>query len=250
MQKQTSLRIYRYEDIDSTNVQARRIAATGEKQNALIIARAQSAGRGRMGRSFYSPADTGLYMTLLFYPERPIAELSGLTCAAAWASALAIEQTCGQKPRIKWVNDLYLDGRKVCGILCESFGTPHGRAIAIGIGINLTTQKFPDALGNIAGSLHTDLDSQALALLICDFLLPYLQSGDNTLWQDGYRARFMLCGMRVHCITQDGTYPATVQDVTDTGALRVTTDDGCTHILYAGEVSIGAADPQSPFYKS
>ena len=250
MQKQASLRIYRYDEIDSTNAQARRMAAAGEKQNALIIARAQSAGRGRMGRSFYSPANTGLYMTLLFYPERSIAELSGLTCAAAWASALAIEQTCGQTPRIKWVNDLYLDGRKVCGILCESFGTPHGRAIAVGIGINLTTDVFPDALAGIAGSLHATVEPSELALLICDFLLPYLQSGDDTLWQDGYRSRFMLRGMRVNCVTQDGTFPATVRDVTDHGALRVTTDDGCTHILYAGEVSIGAADPQSPFYKS
>lgn len=236
--------------VDSTNSEARRIAEAGTKQNTLILARAQSAGRGRMGRFFYSPADTGLYMTLLYYPDRPIAELSGLTCAAAWASACAIECLCGQAPRIKWVNDLYLNQKKVCGILCESFGTPCGTAIAIGIGINLTTRDFPDTLGSIAGSLGAASDPEALAQCICAHLFPYLQSGDNAIWLEGYRARFMLRGACVTCITADGTYPATVQDVTDQGALIVTDDHGKTNILYAGEVNIGAADPASPYYKS
>ncbi len=237
MSQMQALRILRYDKMDSTNLEARRVAANGPRQNTLIIAREQSAGRGRMDRSFYSPADTGLYMTLLFYPDRSISELSGLTCAAALASAVSIEQLTGLSPRIKWVNDLYLDGKKVCGILCESFGTQHGTAIAIGVGINLTTRGFPESLGSIAGSLQTDARPEQLALLICDFLLPYLQSGDNSLWLDGYRARFMLRGVRVNCMTSGGTFPATALDITDEGALRVQADDGQVHILYAGEVA-------------
>lgn len=237
MPKSQSLRVLRYERIDSTNLEARRLAAKEPPQSTLIIAREQSAGRGRMDRSFYSPADTGLYMTLLYYPDRPISELSGLTCAAALASALAIEQQSGLSPRIKWVNDLYLDGKKVCGILCESFGTPHGTAISVGIGINLTTKDFPDALGSIAGSLQRPIDPEQLAQLICDSLLPYLQSGDNTLWLSGYRERFMLRGVRVNCMTSGGTFPATALDITDEGALTVQADDGKMHILYAGEVA-------------
>lgn len=232
-----ALRIVRYDVTDSTNLEAHRLSESGLRQHTLIIADRQTAGRGRTGRCFYSPADTGLYMTLLYYPDRPIAELSGLTCAAAFASALAVEQLCGISPQIKWVNDLYLDGRKVCGILCESFGTPHGRAVAIGIGINLSTKEFPDELSGIAGSLHTAADPEQLALAICNLLIPYLQSGDNTLWLQGYRSRFMLYGVRVNCITSQGTYPATVHDITDEGALMVTTDDGTTHILFAGEVT-------------
>lgn len=237
MAKTQELRILRYDKIDSTNLEARRAAANGPRQNTLIIAREQSAGRGRMDRSFYSPADTGLYMTLLFYPDRPISELSGLTCAAALASAMSIEQLSGLSPRIKWVNDLYLDGKKVCGILCESFGTKHGTTIAIGIGINLTTSTFPETLSSIAGSLQRKINPEQLAQLICTSLLPYLQSGDNALWLDGYRERFMLRGVRVNCMTSGGTFPATVLDITDEGALRVQADDGKMHILYAGEVA-------------
>ena len=244
------LRTLRYEKIDSTNAQARRLAAAGDGQNLLLLAREQSAGRGRMNRSFYSPADTGLYMTLLYYPDRPITALPGLTCAVALAASLAIEQTCSLSPQIKWVNDLYLDGRKVCGVLCESFGTPCGTAIAIGIGINLTTRDFPAALDGIAGSLQAAVDPEVLAISICESLLPYLQSGDSTLWLEGYRARFMLRGVRVNCITPDVTFPALAQDVTAEGALIVTTEDGSSHILYAGEVSISATDPSSPYFKS
>ncbi len=250
MQEHSEPRTVLYDTIDSTNAEARRLAAHGKKENVLIIARAQSAGRGRLNRAFFSPADTGLYMTYLYYPDRPIAELSGLTCAAAWAAATAIEQACGISLCIKWVNDLYLGGKKVGGILCESFGTPHGTAIAIGIGINLTTQDFPDALENIADSLHVSLDPLTLARAICEHLTLYLQSGNNALWQEGYRARFMLRGVRVRCITPELTFPATAQDVTDKGALQVTADDGTMHILYAGEVSISATDPTSPYYKS
>ena len=244
-----NLRVVRYDLIDSTNTEARRLAAAGVGENTLLLARAQTAGRGRMGRSFYSPDGTGLYATLLYYPDRPIAELGGLTCATALAAAKAIEQLCGTSPRIKWVNDLYLHDRKVCGILCESFGTERGTAIAVGIGINLTTRDFPAEIHGIAGSLQAKVDPEALARCICSHLLPYLQSGDNALWLDGYRARFLLTGMHVECITAGERFPATVQGIDDTGALLVRADDGTPRTLYAGEVSISATDPSSPFYK-
>ena len=169
----------------------------------------------------------------------------GLTAAAALACARAIEQLCGISPRIKWVNDLYLDRRKVCGILCESFGTPRGTAVAIGIGINLTTQSFPPELQSIACSLRTSVDSEALALCICEHLLPYLQSGNNALWLQGYRERFMLTDMPVTCITPQGNFPATVRGIDEDGALIVTLADGTKHILFAGEVSLRAADPNT-----
>jgi biotin-(acetyl-CoA carboxylase) ligase len=85
---------------------------------------------------------------------------------------------------------------------------------------------------------------------ICDHLTPYLQSGDNALWLQGYRDRFLLSGMRVECITAQQRFPATVLGIDDAGALIVIKDDGMQHTLYAGEVSLGATDPSSPFYKS
>ncbi len=238
-----------FDCIDSTNAQARRIAAAGDRQNTLIIAREQTAGRGRMGRSFYSPADTGLYMTLLCYPDAPLSDLGGLTCAAAWATALAIEELTGATLCIKWVNDLYLHSRKVCGILCESVGTPHGMAVLVGIGINLTTEDFPDAIANVAGSLQVQADPEQLAMHICERFLPYIEHPDNTLWLDGYRARFMLLGMQVTCILPTERFEATVRGISDGGALLVTDNDGRERELWAGEVSIGAVDPNSPFYK-
>ena len=245
-----ALRTEVFDRIDSTNLQARRIAAAGERESTLIIAREQTAGRGRMGRSFYSPDGTGLYMTLLCYPEAPLCDLAGLTCAAAWATALAIEELTGATPAIKWVNDLYLHGRKVCGILCESVGTPHGTAVLVGIGVNLTTRDFPDELAGIAGSLQTEITPETLATRICERLLQYVRHPDNALWLDGYRARFMLSGMHVTCILPTERFEATVRGISDSGSLLVTDQGGQDRELWAGEVSIGATDPASPFYKS
>lgn len=244
-----ALRTQILDRIDSTNAQARRIAAAGDTENTLIIAREQTAGRGRMGRSFYSPADTGLYMTLLCYPDAPLSDLGGLTCAAAWATALAIEELVGATPCIKWVNDLYLHGRKICGILCESVGTPRGTALLVGIGVNLTTRDFPDAIAGVAGSLQATVCPEALATRICLRLLQYVERPDNALWLDGYRARFMLPGMQVTCILPNERFVATVRGISDSGALLVTDNDGHNRELWAGEVSIGAVDPNSPFYK-
>ena len=238
-----------FDCLDSTNLQARRIAAAGKRDSTLIIARKQTAGRGRMGRSFYSPADTGLYMTLLCYPDAPLSELTGLTCAAAWATALAIEELSGATPTVKWVNDLYLHGRKICGILCESVGTPHGTAVLVGIGVNLTTRDFPDEISGLAGSLQAEICPEALAARICERLLQYVGHPDNALWLEDYRARFMLLGMPVTCILPTEQFDATVRGISDGGALLVTDALGRERELWAGELSIGATDPASPFYK-
>ena len=101
-----------------------------------------------------------------------------------------------------------------------------------------------------AAAKQAKIDPETLAVRICDHLTPYLQSGDNALWLQGYRDRFLLSGMRVECITAGDRFPATVLGIDDTGALLVTCDDGTQHTLYAGEVSLGATDPNSPFYKS
>ena len=246
----STLRMQCYDCIDSTNLQARRIAAEHPRENVLIIARKQTAGRGRLGRSFYSPADTGLYMTLLCYPDAQLCELTGLTCAAAWATALAIEELTGLSPAIKWVNDLYLHGRKVCGILCESLSTPHGTAVLVGIGVNLTTGDFPEEIAGIAGSLHADVLPEQLATRICERLLQYIATPHNALWLSDYRARFMLNGMLVTCILPNERFWAMVRGISDSGALLVTDAHGTDRELWAGEVSIGAADPGSPHYKS
>ena len=145
--------IHRYGTIDSTNSEAKRYGLSGGAIPAVFVAREQTAGRGRMGRSFYSPNGTGLYYSMLLpLPEKTDHAVS-LTAAAAVAAAEAISRVLGCEVGIKWVNDLYRDGKKVAGILCESFPYEDKRLAVIGIGINLSTQQFPEELAEVAASL-------------------------------------------------------------------------------------------------
>lgn len=135
----TGVKLRTAKETDSTNSDAARAFRKGEREILLLTADRQSAGRGRCGKSFLSP-EGGLYMTLLLPEERPLPDITGVTPSAAVAVRRAIRNTCGVTCGIKWVNDLYLDDRKLCGILCESVNTPDGqtsRALVIGVGINL-----------------------------------------------------------------------------------------------------------------
>ena len=148
------IRIDAFELLDSTNTEAKRQALGGLSVPALIIADGQSAGRGRMGRSFYSPASQGLYMSLLVSAKESVSDSLRLTTAASVAVARSIEEICGISVGIKWVNDLYLNGRKICGILCESFSGEDGkRYTVIGVGLNLYTEEFPRDIKNTAAAL-------------------------------------------------------------------------------------------------
>ena len=140
-----------FDDIDSTNDEAKRMLEQETVDDGMyLIANHQTAGRGRQGHSFYSPADTGLYVSMVRTDHDVLhpATLSKLTLAAAVATAEAIEEAVGVSPKIKWVNDLYYRDRKVCGILTESVGwlDDRPRAVVIGIGINCSTTLFPEDL--------------------------------------------------------------------------------------------------------
>ena len=137
-----------FNSTDSTNTQARRILSSKHSERMLIVANEQTNGRGRLGRSFYSPADTGIYMTYSFYTEKTCNNIARITTAASVAVAKALN--CDAK--IKWVNDLYCNDRKICGILTESFSSAMGKGlyVLVGIGVNLTTESFPDDIKMIA----------------------------------------------------------------------------------------------------
>ena len=128
--------------VDSTNTEARRRILSGESLPQAILAEEQTAGRGRMGRSFYSPAGTGIYLSLCF--EASGSEILFLTTAAAVAVHRAIREVTGIVTDIKWVNDLYFRGRKVSGILAESFSVEEKRYVIRGVGVNLYTTEFPE----------------------------------------------------------------------------------------------------------
>ena len=229
--------------IDSTNTEAKRRIAAGDHGQRLILAQQQTAGRGRMGRSFYSPDQTGLYMTLILGEAETLKDGTMLTIAAATATALAIESATGEKTDIKWVNDIYMGGRKVCGILCEAVTDERGVVTVLaGIGVNVATKDFPEELLQKAGALPVAAERGALAAEIADRLLTIWEAPERSEFLMQYRERSFVPGNRV-CFERGGqTWEALAIGVDDAGGLLVRFDDGREESLRSGEVSVKIKD--------
>ena len=239
------IKIIEYGIIDSTNLQARRLieGASGEEiQPTVLLAEGQTAGRGRLGRSFYSPTDTGLYTSLIIESPSSLDKLLSLTALAAVAASEAIEAAFGINVGIKWVNDLYYNERKIAGILAESCISGTKRYIILGIGINLSTESFPDDILLKAGSLGiADITAKAKRELATDLfarLLDLLECEDTSRAMDIYRARSTVIGKRVSFLQNGRENTATALGVTDLGALTVRLDSGEALELASGEISI------------
>ena len=162
--------VLHYDVIDSTNLEAKRQIKQGAKCPFVVVADAQTAGKGRMGRQFYSPDKTGLYMSFVYEPETDFKDSVTVTSAAAVAVVRAIEELTDLSPKIKWVNDIYIDDKKVSGILTEAV-TGDKTLIIVGIGVNITTDKFPNEIKNTATSLNQAVDKSNLLLSIVKHLL-------------------------------------------------------------------------------
>ncbi len=228
--------VYFFDEIDSTNSEARRRLLSGIDLPALYIARRQTAGRGRRGRSFYS--EGGLYMTLALPPQVTF-EAVPITAYAASAVAMAIEELCGAEAGIKWVNDIFVSGKKVCGILAEAVTEPEtGKALGviIGVGVNLNN-AIPEELEGVAGSISCpDLSPETLAKAITDKMLAAF--GNKQTYMAYYRTRSIVVGQRVRYIHNDVIYDALALDVDDMGGLIVRHPDGTVHTLTSGEVTL------------
>ena len=228
-----------YKTLDSTNSEARRLAERGYTSPTLIIAREQSAGRGRMGRSFYSPKDSGLYMTALFEASESPSDTVQLTTSAAAVTAMAIEELLQIRVDIKWVNDLYLGGKKICGILCESFEALGRRFAVVGIGINLSTVDFPSELADIAGSLGVDRDIRYdLAAKIFSLLWRSYHTADKGDIIAYYKERSIVIGKRIFFVEDGKKNFAKVLDIDVFGRLLVSLDNGGEKILSSGEITL------------
>ncbi len=236
------LLVFDYELTDSTNLQARQYAAAGKPVlPSLFVARAQTEGRGRLGRSFYSPADTGLYMTLLF--RLGSCESGLITAYAAVALADTIEGQLGLLPKIKWVNDLYLNSKKVAGILAESFESEGERLVALGVGVNITTSAFPTELCQKAGALMgaeaeaTDTLRHRLAFEFCSRLLQMYELPCDEYMQK-YREYSCVLGRRI-CFSRGGEeYSGVAEDIDGEGALLARLQNGKPCRLAVGEISV------------
>ncbi len=222
-----------FDSVDSTSSYARRNASLLETP-CIITASHQTSGRGRQGKSFFSPKDTGLYMTLLLQ-EEPNASL--ITPAAAVAVCKAIESLTDIKPSIKWVNDIFVDEKKVCGILSECFRENGKTYISVGIGINLTTTDFPPELFQ-AASLGVECPKENLSLLIADGISEYIANPDDEYILNEYRKRLFIIGRKITYEKSGNSFEATVCDINENCNLIVQTDNGNSDILSSGEISI------------
>lgn len=238
------IRLFEYALTDSTNTRAKEAAlADIVSPPALFIADEQTCGRGRMGRSFYSPKSTGLYATLLFNAPDNNDRLLSLTALAAVAALEAIEAKFGIKTDIKWVNDLYLNGKKVAGILAESFPVGKKRMIIVGIGINLSTSMFPDELRDKASSLGITRASdpalkRELALDFAERLLDLIELGSLTKAMQKYRDASCVIGKKIRFAQGNNEIAGIAENITDSGALILSTEDQEKLTLASGEISI------------
>lgn len=240
----TDLQIYIYNSIDSTNTRAKNTAENTDVGNAVFIACEQTAGRGRMGRSFASGADKGLYMSILLKNGAAAEEGLLVTTYMATVAADVIGKISGISPKIKWVNDIYSSGKKLSGILTEGKINPDGTLLycVCGIGINLRKQAFPEEIAAIATTLEDECGvahdvNELAAELINEFFANLHLVGSKTV-ADKYRSLSLVIGEEITVTKATESYDATVVDITDKCELVILKKNGEGEILSTGEVSI------------
>ena len=227
-----------FDEIDSTNTEAKRMVLDGFLGDALLVAHHQTAGRGRMGRSFYSPLQTGAYFSILHTLKTPLCDAVAITCAASVAVMRAIRTLTGIQTDIKWVNDLYYNGKKICGILTEAISAGESTHVIVGIGINLNTADFPEELASIAGSLHVQIDAAKLIAEVYRQIAFYLQDASNREWLEDYRKYSMVLGHRVTWSDAKGPKTGVAEAIDEDGALLIREENGNLIRLHTGEISI------------
>jgi len=240
--------IHYFDAIRSTNDEAKARAASGAPHGTVVIAGHQTGGRGRMGRSFHSPAGLGIYLSVILRPDCTPAELMHLTCAAAVAMCDAVEAAAGFRPGIKWTNDLVSGKRKLGGILTElslnANGTVNYAVVGIGINCLHTQDDFPEELRDMAGSLSlitaVPVDTAAVAAAMIDALYQIDQGllTEKTAIMDRYRTDCVTVGKEVSIHRFEEVRHGTAVSINDEGALLVRFPDGHTESIAAGEVSI------------
>ncbi len=206
--------------INSTNIRAKELAMLGAESGTLIMAKNQRGGHGKFGRPFYCEEGGGLYMSLILRPHIKAEDSLKLTAFAAVCTARAIEKQVKCDVKIKWVNDLYLNGRKICGILTEGAVLPDGylNYAVVGIGVNTGKIDFPHELKSIATSVYNEtgeiIDQSRLALDIADAM----DRADDLL-MDEYGSRSCVTGKKVHAIVGNKEFDARIIDIDKNGFL-------------------------------
>ena len=242
---QLHIQLLRFDSLPSTNTEALRQAQGGAQAGLCIVAREQTAGRGRHARTWVSPKDAGLYFSIILRPRLAAQLWPLLTLAAALAVRAALTETCALTPDIKWPNDLLVGGRKLCGILAEVCETDRGRACVVGIGINLTDEAFPPDLRtratSIAAATGRTPDREALlSALVRQLAKRYAQlhepHGPETIIKAWCASSSYADGQRVRVETDTEKFDGTTRGLEPDGALRIATGAGAIKIVRAGDV--------------
>lgn len=233
------------EKATSTNTLVKELASEND-EGFVVVAGEQTAGRGRMGRSFFSPGDSGVYMSLLLKPEIKPEDAVQITTAAAVSVCKALESLEVYDSKIKWVNDIYMCNRKVCGILTESsFNSQSGMLdfAVLGIGINIyeSQEGFPDEIKDIAGAVFSERKENMRNRFIAGFLNEFFNIykklySKNHLKE--YKEKNFVLGREINIIQGDNVRVGKAIDIDDNCNLVVKLPDGTTDKLYYGEISV------------
>lgn len=244
----SGLKIKVKNSVTSTNTIVKELGGQGEEEGLVLIANEQTQGRGRYGRSFHSPGSTGVYFSILLRPKMSAASAPSLTTMAAVAVASGIEEVFHQPVKIKWVNDLFLGERKVCGILTEgSFDLESNGMdyVVVGIGINVydPQEGFPEDLTNIACSLTGQKDPEKnkrnqLVASCLNYFFEYYQNFSQKEYLEAYKKRSLVLGQKIEVIRQEDRISALALDIDEECRLLVQYPDGSKEFLSSGEVRI------------
>ena len=243
----SSIDIYTYKTTSSTNEVSKKLALNGAKQGTVVISEEQTAGKGRMGRSFYSPANTGIYMSIILRPNLTAMDSVLITTASSVAICDAIHKVTGIECQIKWINDIYINNKKVGGILTEAStnfesGTIDYLILGIGINFNKPKDNFPDSLKEIVDSLYkgnsNGVNRNILCAEILNNILSIIPNIKDYDFISEYKKRSIILNQEVIYTIGGINSKGKAIDINNDGSLVIKHDDGSIKILNSGEVSI------------
>lgn len=237
-----------YDEIDSTNNKARELALSGAEHGTVVFADCQTAGRGRLGRTFVSPHGSGIYMSAILRPSEDLGRAMLITTAAAVGVCRAVRNITGADAGIKWVNDIYIAEKKICGILTEAMTdveTGGLESVIVGIGINFRKADrllYPPEVLERMTWIYDEREPQVtrnrLAAAVMDEVLRLCDNLDNRDFLDYYRKHAVMLDRDVVCIRGRERWEAHTVDIDDAGGLIVRMPDGTLQTLSSGEISV------------
>ncbi len=228
--------VFVFDTVTSTNDVAKELCKESE-ECILVVADGQTNGRGRQGKSFFSPNGSGLYFSMVFSTDSPAFEFTGVTCAVAVACTRAIEKLTDLNVKIKWVNDIYIESKKVCGILVQSV-SENGivKKLIVGVGINISTVDFPNEIKDIAVSLGKEIDRNVLAAEIANNISELIFSNPEEYIGE-YKEKSNVIGKEITYFKDNISHNAQAVDIDEKGGL-VVLENGKKITLTSGEITV------------